>query len=401
MSKGRGIVRRNIDPVEYKQKIGQDTNRKIFEKSNSNHIMNQKTFDRSKGAVDFFGNSSDTYDAIQEEFLRQTKLNKVDYAFVFLAVALQCTRIYLINALTKVEKAGSGNKKEGKLHDLQERILGKFGKGLDESKPYYASLDHIISTVGVPYDATAFLSEKYPVLSGANHRFSTLGHDPLLGLMFGTGNIMTNTISTVDKPLIKLNHVVYDAQGKNPKIGGYGSNIVMLDTVVKRAGEEPQALVASLIKQIIHIGTDLYTPCGIQLPFINLMLDKKNVENITKYISTGNVIKWSTSAGLKEFIDIVIQGLHCMCCNSDNIPYDLYMYRTKKVIDIADVIAEGSNVIAVAIMAYVGEPKVALTQMDIGGIVSTIKKVISDVKLISKIQEEFVTNNFIERIRKL
>ena len=90
-----------------------------------------------------------------------------------------------------------------------------------------------------------------------------------------------------------------------------------------------------------------------------------------------------------------------MCCNSDNIPYDLYMYRTKKVIDIADVIAEGSNVIAVAIMAYVGEPKVALTQMDIGGIVSTIKKVISDVKLISKIQEEFVTNNFIERIRKL
>ena len=47
----------------------------------------------------------------------------------------------------------------------------------------------------------------------------------------------------------------------------------------------------ALIKQVIHIGTDLYTPKGIQIPGANLVLSKKNAERLTKYISTGDIIK--------------------------------------------------------------------------------------------------------------
>lgn len=48
---------------------------------------------------------------------------------------------------------------------------------------------------GVPYDTTK--STVSGLFIGANHRFATLGHDPILGLIFGTANIMTNTITTV------------------------------------------------------------------------------------------------------------------------------------------------------------------------------------------------------------
>ena len=104
--------------------------------------------------------------------------------------------------------------------------MGKFNaeKNVNE-KPYYASLEHIITKIGVPYDATAGLTEKnlsalkakertwdldlsemipnekISLFKGANHRFATLGHDPILGLIFGTGNIMTNTITCVKKPV--------------------------------------------------------------------------------------------------------------------------------------------------------------------------------------------------------
>lgn len=393
-------LRRDISIEEYKKKIGENNNREVYLLAEENYKQSREIITRTKNAQKFFENGNRIYDEITNEFLRQTKLNKIDYAFVFLTIALQCTRIYLINQLTKIEKAGAGNKTEAKLHSWQDKLLGKFGKGSTENRGYYASLKHIISTPGVPYDVTAFREDKFPLFKGANHRFSTLGHDPVVGLIFGTGNIMTNTITTIDKPLIRLNHVLYDSFGKNPRIGEYGSNIIMLEASVKRAQTEPRALVAALIKQIIHIGTDMYTPCGIQLPFMNLTLAKENVDTITKYIGTGDLVKWGGAYQLKEMIDMIVSTLHLLC-NTENISYELYACRTKKIINIADIIAEGSNVIMSAIVAYMGDVKDGLKVLDIGGIISTIKNVIRDVEFIAKVENEFISKKFIERIKQL
>ena len=113
--------------------------------------------------------------------------------------------------------------------------------------------------------------EKYKIFRGANHRFSTLGHDPVLGLVFGTVNIMTNTITCIEKPVISTYHVKYESF-KNPKIASRASTYVMFDEARKRLPEEHEAAYAALIRQIIHIGTDLYTPCGIALPGIEIIL---------------------------------------------------------------------------------------------------------------------------------
>ena len=100
-------------------------------------------------------NTTNILNDLDEEFAKRTSLNRQDIAFLFTATALQCIRIYVINALTKVEPAGAENKKEDLLHKLQDRLLGKLNDGVDTTPDvYYAPLMQICTTRGVPYDAT-------------------------------------------------------------------------------------------------------------------------------------------------------------------------------------------------------------------------------------------------------
>ena len=98
---------------------------------------------------------------LENEFNRQTGLNGVDISFLFLATALQLSRIIIINMLTKIEKAGIKNTKEHELHKIQNRLLGNnIAQYNNVEIPYYSSFEHITTTSGVPYDATRYLSEE-------------------------------------------------------------------------------------------------------------------------------------------------------------------------------------------------------------------------------------------------
>lgn len=216
---------------------------------------------------------------INREFREKTKLQDEDTAFVIGATMLQVVRVLAINALTQIEDAGQCNTKEQVLHDVQNDLFQKFNdSGAPGSTPLFASKHHILTARGVPYDATRYAGESLKLFQGANHRFATLGHDPVLGLLFGTANIMTNSITCVKSTgtlgiglrIPMTFSVAYDFTGKNPQIAEPVSTIRMLINSGKRVVEEPSAAAAALIKQIVHIGTDLYTPCGIQLPFANL-----------------------------------------------------------------------------------------------------------------------------------
>ena len=79
--------------------------------------------------------------------------------------------------------------------------------------PYYAPLMQICTARGVPYDATRFKGVNYGFFKEANHRFATFGHDPIVGLIVGTSNILTNTITCRSKgplPVPITCHVEYD-----------------------------------------------------------------------------------------------------------------------------------------------------------------------------------------------
>lgn len=404
-------------------------------KSNSDITLNnmQKLADESYRVADVAHNSKKILDDLDKEFESQTGLKGKDITFLFTAVGLQVARIVILNELTKTETAGSGNRNETKLHEFQKKLLGKFNSGgVVQERPYYASMDHIITKMGVPYDATTALmnnslqtliekdrtwdfdlsemipDEKQSLFKGANHRFATLGHDPVLGLVFGTGNIMTNTITCVKTPIIAgnlglpvltTNHVVFTSDFKDPRIATYGSTAIMLKEMIGRTKDQPSAFVASLIKQIIHIGTDLYTPCGIQIPGANLILSNTEVEKLTSYISAGDIIKIGTSAKLAELINLLISTLHTLMYDSSmNLSRDLYSVRTRKIIMYSNLIATGSNVLWVGGNMLAGNEG-AIKQLDIGGLIVTIKRLMTDTEYIRQIKEEFVFGGFIKMIQ--
>lgn len=415
--------------------LGKLQARRVKLKRNSDITLeNMETIaGESKRVTEVAHNSRLLLNDLDAEFESQTGLKSKDVKFLFAAVGLQVARIVILNELTKTEVAGSSNRNETKLHKFQEKLLGKFNSGkVEKERRYYASMEHIISRMGVPYDATAgltekslsalkkkkrewdfdlsemILDEKLSLFRGANHRFSTLGHDPILGLLFGTGNIMTNTITCVKKPMavgkvgipvLTTNHVVFTSDFKDPRIATYGSTAVMLQQVIERTKEQPEAFVASLIKQIIHIGTDLYTPCGIQIPCANLVLSNTQVEKMTSYISTGALVKVGTSAKLAELINLLISTLHTLMYDSSiGISRELYSVKTRKIIMYSNAIATGSNVLWVGANMYAGN-EAAVKQLDIGGLIVTLKRLTSDTEYIRQIKEEFVLGGFDKMIQ--
>ena len=352
----------------------------------------------------YYGNDKEAvkeYDQNLEKvrmaFIEKTRIQEMDVGFLFFAVMLQCARIYIIDRLTEIEKANVKGGKEDKLHDIQDRILKKekYDKAVAVSN-LYTPLESIITLRGVPYDATAPFDEeikKLKIFKGANHRFATLGHDPILGLVFGTANILTGTITTTRKvklfPAINTFHVVYDSEVKNPKIGAPVSTVQMLKAACDRFSDDKKSVVAATVKQLIHIATDLYTPCGIQLPGANLVLSNTNVERLTEYISTGDVIKAGASASTATFINFLVSAVHGSKLifenNEGTVSEDLYQARTRKIIMYSNLIATSSNVVSTAFSKNV-------KKLDVGGLLVTIYRLFNDTAFIAKLEEEFINS---------
>ena len=258
---------------------------------------------------------------------------------------------------------------------------------------------------GVPYDTTK--STVSGLFIGANHRFATLGHDPILGLIFGTANIMTNTITTVKKygafPIITTSHVTYELGYKNPIIEN-DFNVpcftgIMFQKVFERIKDEPSAFVVALIKQIIHIGSDLYTPCGIQIPVANLILSNEEAEKLTKFIDTGSIVKAGTSALASTFINFLISAVHTLMYNSESeLSREIYNVRTRKIILYSNMIATGSNMLWVGSKCS-GRKYTFFKAAGYRWTIGNFKRLRTDKEYIYQIKREFVLGEFDKKIK--
>ncbi|MEY8392917.1 hypothetical protein AALA98_16495 [Lachnospiraceae bacterium 45-W7] len=386
------------------------------EKAMENVLSNVQTLaDESIRVADVAHNAEQLLDDLDREFEIKTGLQGQDIAFLFLATGLQCLRIYGLNKLTQREKAGritnddGSYTLEGKIYKKEKQIMKRFNNGVQEMPElYYAPLNQIIANPKVPYDCTKVTGE-VNFFQHANHRFSTLGHDPIFGLFFGTANILTNTISTTVKhpiPRIRTSHVFYqteimkrgDLKIGSPMIQAGDifpcSTIEMCFHVKQRFEQDKKSFAAALIKQILHIGTDMYTKAGIQFPGANLMLTPKQTEKITKYVDWGTGVKAGTSAVFSELINGLISLLHnFMYSNKLGISRDVYNVRTKKIVMCSNAIASGSNIIATGLKVASGNES-AIKDLDIGGILVAVHHLIEDPKYIRKLKEEYIFGNF-------
>ena len=149
--------------------------------------------------ADILLRTQDILDDLDLQFAAATGLEQTDIVFLILATGLQIARQYLLsNEKLKLQDI----KKDGKV----VRTSSQRGDALVES--VYSNTVGLVAPPdwndvlfqSVPYDATlkSELINYSPGLGGTTHRYRTLGHDPLLGWIFGTANIITNSLTKTD-----------------------------------------------------------------------------------------------------------------------------------------------------------------------------------------------------------
>ena len=101
----------------------------------------------------------------------------------------------------------------------------------------------------VPYDAqdNRNTATRVEGLSAYYHRLLSLGHDPLLGFVFGVSDILTGRMTTIDKN------------------GGVVSQVMEC-----YADRREADIFAAIAKQIIHLKSDVTTSMGLPAPLMGL-----------------------------------------------------------------------------------------------------------------------------------
>lgn len=381
-------------------------------------------------------NASNILDDIDTEFEKQTKLQKKDIQLLVVAVALQVVRQYFVTKgeftqrSKDQEEADRVKNEDGPLNWVYDKFQDPYKKNDSIKKRgegYYKTTLEEIVTMPVPFDAQFNAGyDKFALnlvgnklgLGGANlHRYTTLGHDPILGLVFGTANIATRT-ATVSN--LRSFHIRYGMPGNlnakgqpfkrtgdyfyqkanTMKVLDYG----LLEPVKSKDPQKMALLTCALIKELIHLKSDVKSVRSLPLPFMTLSPEMAN--EFSKYkIDTGNVQAVTKQAVLAIAINRIVSLVHRVMfvegAENDG-SLEGYKVRTRKIITYANLISSSSNIIAVAVaskfkMAAVSK-KGAVNYLDIGGIMVTIVDLFRDVKFVSKVKEEFLRSNWENKV---
>ncbi|UDQ96978.1 hypothetical protein AAEX28_07970 [Lentisphaerota bacterium WC36G] len=311
-----------------------------------------------------------------DKFYKITKLSKLDFTFLLLATALQCVRQYFFSNFAERVAHDTTKKADKKLEESISDVIGE-GQSGKAGGWYYNKLDSILLD-GVPYDKIKGGQSFDLGLGGQNHRYKTLGHDPILGWIIGPLNIMTNTLTT---------HALdsFHTRGSMEKVISHNAhNDKILEAAYERLQNEPVAFAAAIIKQAIHFHSDVYTKCSLPIPFIQT-LSPEFAETLAKNgIDSANFLTVGKQATYSIIINTVISMIHGLFCTAESeIDKKIYQVKTKKIILYSNTIATVSNALYVA---FSGD----LTKLDVGGFIVTLWRIIKDEKFIRKVMQEFI-----------
>lgn len=344
---------------------------------------------------------------IDRQFERTTKLRGVDSAFLFVAAALQCVCQYV---LTPAQERLSDQ-------EAAKEIKGDAKEHSDRShRLYHPSLEEII-TNPVPFDITA---GSRGVLSGYGHfghRGATVGHDPLFGLLFGTANIATSTVTLWGKDIpIKMEsyHIATDLvpvrNGSSAKdvipLSPTGKPITAdtgkvlhytFDKLLHQGAEGKTIIGVSAVKEIQHLRSDVNSKQSLPLPAVSAVsphmageLAKRGADMAT-LLNTGKQLAYAMA------IDALISLIHGLFYDPlEGISQSSYEIRTRKILLYSNLIATSSNVVISALGQYIGIDSSKI--VDWGGYLNTLRHLAGDTSFIHEVKKDFLKNELHDRI---
>lgn len=337
-----------------------------------NHI--NQVGNEYKRVTDVSRNAPAIVENIDRQFKEKTKLTDWDIKFLFLCTAMQCARQYLLtNDKFRLEDKGS----------LKSNVRGEI-----LMKHAYDAVPDVIAPTEwkkvlfqpVPYDTTNHSSFVHysdsQKLSGINHRYRTLGHDPILGWIFGPANIMTNSLTETD--FVTTYQISNNVILRHYPLGTMG----MLNRAAGYVKDDPMLFAASVARQAIHFGSDYFTKQGLPIPVIATVNNNLAGTMLTKC----HIDMWSVTRGtvVAALVNQLIAVIHHLFYNEAHDGSEtMYEVRTRKILSYSNAIAVGSNVVVTAITKD-------LQKLDGGGILVALHRFISDAKFIQEVKRDFL-----------
>ncbi len=318
-------------------------------------------------------NAADILEQIDKDFEEKTELTGIDISILFIATILQTVRWYFLD-----------NTKLRTTADKADKVIKK---GVNKIAPKSWSS---ILTSSVPYDAIKHDSGLNTGLSGSTHRYRTLGHDPVMGWIFGTMNILSDSLTKSD---VKTTYYVKDMCIKKPlyyNLPYWACTSSAFEEAYRQSKLDIKNLPAAVLRQAIHLASDAFTKQGLPVPFLSTLAPEIVQPLMTKFNLDMYAI--SRSAEIANFINFVIANFHFLFYNpngTDDIKH--YEARTRKILSYSNTIATGSNLIYV----YVSKDA---EKLDIGGMLVTIHRLFSDRKFIRDLKHEFVYGEFRKKV---
>lgn len=331
------------------------------------------------------------YKKLEQEFSRNTGIfNKKDMTFLMVATALQVVRWALSDGIAdKIDANNRLSDKDGdaiverKKHSYEKKH--KIGQERDltsSSSEKYKTWEEIISS-SVPYDATKGAAAFGLNLEGRYHRVHTLGHDPLLGWLFGTLNILTSTLTIP-------NARTFNISKKDIHFESETTIFNACNMAFETLHEDYHRLPAAVFRQSLHMESDAFTKLGLPIPLSAVFsetlageLYKSQYDSLCLLSDVKTVAK---SAIHSIFIDMIIGLIHGLLYDErEDNSRKAYEARTRKILLVSHIISTTSNVIYCIVTKNI-------KRLDVGGILVMIRRLFLDVRFIRKIKYEFINS---------
>ena len=342
-------------------------------------------------------------EGINKKFSEKTSIvNKADLSFLAIATALQVVKTMIFPYVA--EKVGYGEKfdKDDRLCHNDKSIKKAHREANDKYRDKNLKKHETGYWINIlyqtpPYDITAGSPDIGINMHGKAHRMYTLGHDPILGWIFGTANILSdcitfNTFQT--NRVIRVDPITKKRKMKiTPQIVPIG---VMFKECNEIINDDYLNLPAAIFAQARHYKSDEFTKMGLPVPFLSSINEDfasklyKEQYDALCFARDAKIV--GASFFITKLLDIILTLTHGLFRKEDE-DKDLYEVRTRKILLISNTIASTSSIIKTGITS---NPQ----NLDIGSLLSTITHFFTDIRFITKIKQEFIESEISNRIQK-
>ena len=229
----------------------------------------------------------------KESYETSLRWDTLDYFFVYGSGVLAALTDFL---LVRIPKTMTSGQYAGQKGSPLTEWFKQYDTRPGHSEGWFADwARELEKTCKTPYDRQHAVIDgelvRIPGMYPESHRFQSLGHDPVLGFVFGVLDILRGTVTGFSyEHLIGAHHVV-QGQVYNP-LPAAGT------------GEQVMRLIEAILKHIGHLISDVATPMGLPAPFMTLLQGLNFGSFGEKGRTVGELARWMYLSGydLRHFV---------------------------------------------------------------------------------------------------